>query len=89
MKSARKALRWLVALAVATGWSVLPSATHSVSAEELPFGATLSVLADPVEVAAVDDGTFGAAASGASLRAGDTVRDRRLWPGFADVLRRQ
>src|ERR1051326_7561088 len=79
MKSTSKAmlvpyqpLKWLLVLAVAAAWSLVPA--RSLSASELPVGATLSVLADPVEVAAADNGTFGAAVSGQSLSAGDTVR---------------
>lgn len=66
-------LRWLVVQAVVATWLLVPGA-GSVSAAELPVGATLSVLADPVEVAGLGDGIFGTASSGQTLRAGDTVR---------------
>jgi hypothetical protein len=56
--------------------SVLPSASGGLEAAELPTGATLTVLADPVEVspASAAEGTFLPAVPGQSLAAGDIVR---------------
>jgi hypothetical protein len=66
--------RWLFALGISAALQLSPATSSRLVAAELPVGATLTVLAEPVEVAPVEVGTFAAAVAGQALRAGDVVR---------------
>src|SRR5438105_4753318 len=67
-------VRWLVALAIGAAVPLTPAASTTLLAADMPVGATLTVLAEPVEVAPVEVGTFGQATGGQSLRPGDVIR---------------
>jgi hypothetical protein len=56
----------------------MPMTTARLSAAEVPIGATLMILADPVQVAPAELGTFADAVPGQSLRPGDVIRTGRF-----------
>jgi hypothetical protein len=68
--------RWLLAVFVSAMLPLMPPSSTKLVAAALPSGATLTILADPVQVSSTSaDGlTFADAVAGQSLAAGDIVR---------------
>ncbi len=74
----RGLFRWLLAIGVSAVLPLLPPSSARLVAAALPSGATLTILADPVDVlstsTSADPASFADAVAGQSLSPGDIVR---------------
>lgn len=67
-------IRWSLALGITAASWLLPGSIPRLSAAELPSGATLTILVNPVQVASLGATDFVDALPGQSLQPGDVVR---------------